>query len=179
MNLGDIGQGQRSSHATHLMLVTISTKCGKNLSWTVDATGQTWKVNRQTDGRTDRQGESNIPPPTPHPPPHPPPPPPPPHPPHPHPPLTSLGGGVWGGGGGGGGCGGGGGGVYKNERMDPAIDESYGLGELSPVTSINMLLRFSVTVSFVWVQLNHDPSSGYSKSCQWYGDDFGRRLKYE
>ena len=65
--LEDIGQGQRSSHATHLlMLVIICTKYGKNPSWTVDATGRTQKVNRQTDGQTDRQtdrqGESNIPP---------------------------------------------------------------------------------------------------------------------
>ena len=35
----DIGQGQKSSHATHLlMLVIICTKYGKNPSWTVDAT---------------------------------------------------------------------------------------------------------------------------------------------
>ena len=58
--LEDIGQGQRSSHATHLlMLVIICTKYGKNPSWTVDATGRTRKVNgqtdRQTDGQTDRQ----------------------------------------------------------------------------------------------------------------------------
>ena len=58
----DIGQGQRSSHATHLlMLVIICTKYGKNPSRTVDATGRTRKVNGQTDrdkrtdGRTDRQ----------------------------------------------------------------------------------------------------------------------------
>ena len=38
-DLEDIGQGQRSSHATHLlMLVTICTKYGKNPSRTVDAT---------------------------------------------------------------------------------------------------------------------------------------------
>ena len=66
-DLEDIGQGQRSSHATHpLMLLIICTKYGKNPSWTVDATGRTRKGNRQTDGqtdrRTDRQGESNIPP---------------------------------------------------------------------------------------------------------------------
>ena len=58
-DLEDIGQGQRSSHATHpLMLLIICTKYGKNPSWNVDATGRTWKVN----GRTDGQGESNIPP---------------------------------------------------------------------------------------------------------------------
>ena len=62
-DLEDIGQGQGSSHATHpLMLLIICTKYGKNPSWTVDATGWTRKVNGQTDGQTDRQGESNIPP---------------------------------------------------------------------------------------------------------------------
>ena len=41
-DLEDIGQGQRSSHATHpLMLVIICTKYGKNPSRTVDATEQT------------------------------------------------------------------------------------------------------------------------------------------
>ena len=41
--LEDIGQGQRSSHATHLlMLVIICTKYGKNPSGTVDATERTW-----------------------------------------------------------------------------------------------------------------------------------------
>ena len=51
-DLEDIGQGQRSSHATHpLMLLIICTKYGKNPSWTVDATGRTRKVNRQTDGQ--------------------------------------------------------------------------------------------------------------------------------
>ena len=39
---GHIGQGQRSSHATHLlMLVIICTKYGKNPSRTVDATERT------------------------------------------------------------------------------------------------------------------------------------------
>ena len=62
-DLEDIGQGQRSSHSTHLlMLVIICTKYGKNPSWTVDAAGRTGKVNGQTDRQTDRQGESNIPP---------------------------------------------------------------------------------------------------------------------
>ena len=62
-DLKDKGQGQQSSHVTHLlMLVIICTKYGKNPSWTVDATGRTRKVSRQTDRRTDRQGESNIPP---------------------------------------------------------------------------------------------------------------------
>ena len=41
-DLEDIGQGQRSSHVTHLlMLVIIYTKCGKNPSRTVDATERT------------------------------------------------------------------------------------------------------------------------------------------
>ena len=41
-DLEDIGQGQRSSHATHLlMLVIICTKYGKNPSRTVDATERT------------------------------------------------------------------------------------------------------------------------------------------
>ena len=41
-DLEGIGQGQRSSHATHhLMLVIICTKYGKNPSWTVDATERT------------------------------------------------------------------------------------------------------------------------------------------
>ena len=41
-DLEDIGQGQRSSHATHLlMLVIICIKYGENPSRTVDATGQT------------------------------------------------------------------------------------------------------------------------------------------
>ena len=41
-DLEDIGQGQRSSHATHLlMLVTICTIYGKNPSRTVDATERT------------------------------------------------------------------------------------------------------------------------------------------
>ena len=41
-DLEDIGQGPRSSHATHLlMLVIICTKYGKNPSGTVDATGRT------------------------------------------------------------------------------------------------------------------------------------------
>ena len=41
-DLEDIGQGHRSSHATHLlMLVIICTKYGKNPSRTVDATERT------------------------------------------------------------------------------------------------------------------------------------------
>ena len=39
-DLEDIGQGQRSSHATHpLMLLIICTNYGKNPSWTVDGSG--------------------------------------------------------------------------------------------------------------------------------------------
>ena len=61
-DLEDIRQGQSSSHATHpLILLIICTKYRMNPSWTVDATGRTRKVNGQTDRRTDRQGESNIP----------------------------------------------------------------------------------------------------------------------
>ena len=42
-DLEDIGQGQRSSCATHLlMLLIICTKYGKNPSRTVDATERTW-----------------------------------------------------------------------------------------------------------------------------------------
>ena len=42
-DLEDIGQGQRSSDATHLlMLVIICIKYGKNPSRTVDATERTW-----------------------------------------------------------------------------------------------------------------------------------------
>ena len=42
-DLEDIGHGQRSSHATHLlMLVIICTKYGKNPYRTVDATERTW-----------------------------------------------------------------------------------------------------------------------------------------
>ena len=55
-DLENIGQGQRSSHVTHLcMLVIICTKYGENPSKTVDTSGRTRKVNRQTDRWTDRQ----------------------------------------------------------------------------------------------------------------------------
>ena len=40
-DLEDIGRGQRSLHATHLMLVIICIKYGKNPSRTVDATERT------------------------------------------------------------------------------------------------------------------------------------------
>ena len=49
----DIGQCQGSSNATHrLMLLIICTKYGKIPPWTVYATGQTRKVNGQTEGQT-------------------------------------------------------------------------------------------------------------------------------
>ena len=52
-DLEDIGQGQRSSHATHpVMLLIICAKYGKNPSWTVDATERTRDAGR-TDGRTE------------------------------------------------------------------------------------------------------------------------------
>ena len=52
-DLEDIGQGQRSAHATHpLMLLIICTKYGKNPSRTVDATERTRDAGR-TDGRTE------------------------------------------------------------------------------------------------------------------------------
>ena len=40
-DLEDMGQGQRSSHVTYLMLVISCTKYGKNPSRTVDATERT------------------------------------------------------------------------------------------------------------------------------------------
>ena len=70
-DLEDIGQGQGSSHATHpLMPLIISTKHGKNPSWTVDATEWTRGAGRTdgwTDGQTDGRTEWNQytpPPPT-------------------------------------------------------------------------------------------------------------------
>ena len=60
-DLEDIGQGRRSSHATHpLMLLIICTKYGKNPSWTIDATGRTRKVNGQTDRRTDGRTDGQM-----------------------------------------------------------------------------------------------------------------------
>ena len=53
-DLEDIGQGQRSSHATHLMLVIICTKYGKNPLWTVDATRRPRNVNGQSVDATER-----------------------------------------------------------------------------------------------------------------------------
>ena len=58
--LEDIGQGQRSLHVTHhLMLMIICAKYGKNLSRTVGVTEQTCYVG-QTDRRRDRWSETNI-----------------------------------------------------------------------------------------------------------------------
>ena len=57
--LEDIGQGQRSSHATHLLtLVIICIKYGKNPSRTVDATEQTpFSRSRQNDLEDIGQGQ--------------------------------------------------------------------------------------------------------------------------
>ena len=58
-DLKDIGQGQRSSHATHLlMLVMICTKYGKNPSRTVDTTERTrFSRPRQNDLEDIGQGQ--------------------------------------------------------------------------------------------------------------------------
>ena len=58
----DIGQGQRSSHATHLhMLVIICTKYGKNPSRTVGATEQTpFSRSRQNDLENIGQGQRSL-----------------------------------------------------------------------------------------------------------------------
>ena len=58
-DLEDIGQGQRSSHATHLlMLVIICTKYGKNPSRTVDATERTrFSKSRSNDFEDIGQGQ--------------------------------------------------------------------------------------------------------------------------
>ena len=61
-DLEDIGQGQRSSHATHLlMLVIICIKHGKNPSRTVDATGRT-QFSRPTPNDLEDigQGQSSL-----------------------------------------------------------------------------------------------------------------------
>ena len=60
--LEDIGQGQRSSHATHLlMLVIICTKYGKNPSWTVDATERTqFSRQRPNDLEDIGQGQGSL-----------------------------------------------------------------------------------------------------------------------
>ena len=59
-DLEDIGQGQRSSHATHLlMLVIICTKYGKNPSGTVDATERT-RFSRPNDLEDIGQGLGSL-----------------------------------------------------------------------------------------------------------------------
>ena len=61
-DLEDIGQGQRSSHATHLlMLVIICTKYGKNSSRTVDATERTrFSRSRPNDLENIGQGQRSL-----------------------------------------------------------------------------------------------------------------------
>ena len=61
-DLEDIGQGQRSSHATHiLMLVIICTKYGKNPSRTVDATERTrFSRSRPNDLENIGQGQRSL-----------------------------------------------------------------------------------------------------------------------
>ena len=61
-DLEDIGQGQRSSHATHLfMLVIICTKYGKNPSRTVDATeGTRFSRPRPNDLEDIGQGQRSL-----------------------------------------------------------------------------------------------------------------------
>ena len=60
-NLEGIGQGQGSSHATHLLLVIICTKYGKNLSRTSDATEQTrFSRSRPNDVENIGQGQRSL-----------------------------------------------------------------------------------------------------------------------
>ena len=61
-DLKDIGKGQRSSHATHLlMLVIICIKYGKNPSRTVDATEQTrFSRPRSNDLKDIGQGQRSL-----------------------------------------------------------------------------------------------------------------------
>ena len=60
-DLEDIGQGQRSSHATHLMLVIICTKYGKNQYRTADATGRTrFSGSRPNDLENIGQGQRTL-----------------------------------------------------------------------------------------------------------------------
>ena len=61
-DLEDIGQGQRSPHATDLlMLVIICTKYGKNLSRTVDTTKRTWfSRSRPNDLENIGQGQRSL-----------------------------------------------------------------------------------------------------------------------
>ena len=61
-DLEDIGQGQRSSHATHLlMLVIICIKYGKNPSRTIDATERTqFSRSRPNDLENIGQGQRSL-----------------------------------------------------------------------------------------------------------------------
>ena len=61
-DLEDIGQGQRSSHATHLlMLVIICIKYGKNPSRTIDATERTrFSKSRPNDLENIGQGQRSL-----------------------------------------------------------------------------------------------------------------------
>ena len=61
-DLEDIGQGQRSSHATHLLMpVIICTKYGKNPSRTVDATERTrFSRSRPNDLEDIGQGQRSL-----------------------------------------------------------------------------------------------------------------------
>ena len=61
-DLEDIGKGQRSSHATHLlMLVMICTKYGNNPSRTVAATERTWfSRSRSNDLENIGQGQRSL-----------------------------------------------------------------------------------------------------------------------
>ena len=61
-DIEDIGQGQRSSHVTHLlMLVIICTKYGKNPSRTADATEQTrFSRSRPNDLENIGQGQRSL-----------------------------------------------------------------------------------------------------------------------
>ena len=61
-DLEDVGQGQRSSHATHLLvLVIICTKYGKNQSRTVDATERTrFSRSRPNDLENIGQGHRSL-----------------------------------------------------------------------------------------------------------------------
>ena len=60
-DLEDIGQGQMSSHVTHLMLVIICIKYGKNPSRTVDATERTqFSRSRPNDLEDIGQGQRSL-----------------------------------------------------------------------------------------------------------------------
>ena len=60
-DLEDIGQGQRSSHAAHLILLIIFTKYGKNPSRTADATERTrFSRSRPNDLENTGQGQRSL-----------------------------------------------------------------------------------------------------------------------